>query len=77
MIDRLNGAQREDLRLIARERFAQPDGSWHLVGIDPWGLDLKSEDGGVRCEFDDPPVGSAEIAARLEQLVTQARERGD
>jgi putative heme iron utilization protein len=77
LIDGLNSARLEDVRLIARELCAQIEGPWRLVGIDPYGLDLKSDDASARCDFDDPPVGAARIAQRIEWLVVQARERGD
>lgn len=77
LVDELNSARLEDVRLIARELCARTEGPWRLVGIDPHGLDLKSDEASARCDFDDPPVDATRIAQRIEEMVVQARERGD
>ena len=77
LIEWLNSTRLEDMRLIARQLCAQIEGAWRVVGIDPFGIDLKTEDRGTRCEFDPPHVRAAEVSARIEALVVQARERGD
>ncbi len=77
LIEQLNRTRLEDVRLIARERCAQAEGPWRLVGIDPWGVDLKSREHSVRYDFDDPPVGADDVTGRVESLMVQSRERGD
>ena len=79
VIQALNSGRREEVRLVAQERCGEMASTsiWRVVGIDPHGIDLKSETRSIRFEFEAPAVTAATLVSRVDAVMTQARERGD
>ncbi len=79
LIQHLNSERQEEIRLLARERCGETTSTsvWRVVGLDPHGIDLKADSRSIRFEFDPPAAAATSLAARVEAILTQARERGD
>ena len=75
---KLNTEHAEEVRLMAQQlRGDMAPGAWRVVGLDPHGIDLKSEHHSIRVDFDVAGVSAAGLAAHVAKLVAQARERSD
>lgn len=74
----LNAGHAEAGRLIAQQLCGETaTGAWRIAGLDPRGIDLKSDRRSIRLDFDSGAVPAAGLADHVAALVSQARERGD
>lgn len=78
LIAHLNTDHAEEVRLMAQQQCGETaTGAWRVTGLDPRGIDLKSDQRSIRLDFDPAGVPAARLAAHVSTLVAQARERGD
>ena len=78
IVVKLNTEHAEEVRLMAQQFGGDmAPGAWRVVGLDPGGIDLKSEQHSIRVDFDAADVSATRLGAHVAKLVAQARERGD
>lgn len=74
----LNAERVEELRLMAQQLCGETaTGAWRVAGLDPDGIDLRSEQASIRVDFDEAGVSAAHLADRVATRIGLARERGD
>jgi putative heme iron utilization protein len=75
-IEHMNSDHADAVALYAEKLCGARVGAWHLIGIDPEGLQLALGDEILRLPFPKPLTGPHELRPMLMVLAQEAREKG-
>ena len=72
-IAHMNADHPDAIGLYATKLAGAPDGQWRITGLDPEGLDLRSQSDTCRVLFPEPVRGPGPLRAQLKQMADFAR----
>jgi hypothetical protein len=75
ILDHMNRDHSDAIELYARRLLGRTETGWHMTGIDPEGLDLRSGGTVARLDFDTLVLTPAAARHALVELAQRARER--
>jgi putative heme iron utilization protein len=75
-IEHMNTEHGDAVALYASQLCGAREGTWHLVGIDPEGIQMALGDDILRLSFPKPLTGPHEVRPMLIRLANEARSRG-
>ncbi|WP_262029643.1 HugZ family protein [Microvirga sp. Mcv34] len=74
-IEHMNAEHSDAVALYATQLCGAREGAWHLIGIDPEGLQMALGDDILRLFFPKPLTGPHEVRPMLIRLANEARSR--
>lgn len=74
-IEHMNGDHADALALYATQLCGAREGAWHLIGIDPEGIQMALGDEILRLPFPKMLAGPHEVRPMLIRLANEARDR--
>jgi len=74
-VDHMNAEHSDAVALYATQLCGAREGAWHLIGIDPEGIQLAMGDEILRLSFPKALAGPHEVRPMLIRLANEARSR--